>query len=47
MSRVRGLMRVARKRGLRPELLDLRSSGDTAGGHDEVVGYEAFAFYPP
>jgi hypothetical protein len=44
---VSGLMLVARKRGLRPELLDLRSSGDTAGGQDEVVGYGAFAFYLP
>lgn len=43
---VSGLMLAARKRGLRPELLDLRSSGDTAGGHDAVVGYGAFAFYP-
>ena len=44
---ISGLMLAARKRGLRPRLLDLRSSGDTAGGHDEVVGYGAFAFYPP
>ena len=27
------------------ELLDLRSSGDTAGAKDEVVGYGAFAVY--
>jgi hypothetical protein len=27
-----------------PELLDLRSSGDTAGDHSRVVGYGAFAF---
>ncbi|MCP3137208.1 AmmeMemoRadiSam system protein B [Pyxidicoccus xibeiensis] len=44
---ISGLMLAARKRGLHPRLLDLRSSGDTAGGHDEVVGYGAFAFYPP
>lgn len=43
---ISGLMVAARKRGLHPRLLDLRSSGDTAGGHDEVVGYAAFAFYP-
>ncbi len=43
---VNGLLQAARKRGLRPELLDLRNSGDTAGGRDEVVGYGAFAFYP-
>jgi AmmeMemoRadiSam system protein B len=30
---------------LRVELLDLRSSGDTAGRRDEVVGYAAFACY--
>jgi AmmeMemoRadiSam system protein B len=42
---VNGLLLVARRRGLRPVLLDLRSSGDTAGGRAEVVGYGAFAFY--
>jgi len=41
-----GLAWLARKRGdLRIELLDLRSSGDTAGKKDEVVGYGAFAVY--
>jgi len=42
---INGLLWVARKRGMRAELLDLRSSGDTAGGRDEVVGYGAFAFH--
>ncbi len=42
---VNGLVTVARRRGLRPELLDLRNSGDTAGSHDQVVGYGAFAFH--
>ena len=42
---VAGLLWVARRKRLRSRLLDLRSSGDTAGGHDEVVGYGAFAFY--
>jgi MEMO1 family protein len=37
------LLEVLRRRGLALELLDLRSSGDTAGGHDAVVGYGAFA----
>jgi hypothetical protein len=37
-----GLAWVARKRQLRVELIDLRSSGDTAGRRDEVVGYAAF-----
>jgi AmmeMemoRadiSam system protein B len=39
-----GLLRVARARALRVETLDLRSSGDTAGGLDRVVGYGAWAF---
>lgn len=42
---LRGLMIVAQRRGLVPELLDLRTSGDTAGTKAEVVGYGAFAFY--
>jgi hypothetical protein len=42
---VSGLVICARRRGLACELLDLRSSGDTAGGRDQVVGYGAFAFY--
>lgn len=40
-----GLAWIARKRQLAVELLDLRSSGDTAGGKDEVVGYAAFAVH--
>jgi AmmeMemoRadiSam system protein B len=39
-----GLIEVARKHHLTPHLLDLRNSGDTAGSHDQVVGYAAFAF---
>lgn len=39
-----GLLLVARRRGLRPHLLDLRNSGDTAGDRAQVVGYGAFAF---
>jgi AmmeMemoRadiSam system protein B len=42
---VTGLGLAARRRGLRPELLDLRNSGDTAGDHDRVVGYGSFAYY--
>jgi AmmeMemoRadiSam system protein B len=42
---VNGLLVSARRRGLSPVLLDLRSSGDTAGGRAEVVGYGAFAIY--
>jgi AmmeMemoRadiSam system protein B len=43
---VRGLLAVAREKGLVGRLLDLRSSGDTAGPRGEVVGYGAFAFEP-
>jgi AmmeMemoRadiSam system protein B len=42
---INGLAWVARRRGLHAELCDRRSSGDTAGSRDEVVGYAAFAFY--
>jgi AmmeMemoRadiSam system protein B len=42
-----GLIRVAQRRQLRAELLDLRNSGDTAGTRDRVVGYGAFAFHAP
>lgn len=38
-----GLLRVAHKRALQIERLDLRNSGDTAGSRDRVVGYGAWA----
>lgn len=41
---VNGLLLAARHHHLRPHLLDLRNSGDTAGDRDRVVGYAAFAF---
>lgn len=41
---VAGLLRVARKRGLRVRTVDLRNSRDTAGGHSRVVGYGAWVF---
>lgn len=41
---VRGLLLVARRRGLRARLLDLRNSDDAIGGRADVVGYGAFAF---
>ncbi len=40
-----GLLYLAKQKGLRAELIDLRNSGDTAGPRDQVVGYGAFAFY--
>lgn len=43
---ISGLIVAARKHHLKPNLLDLRNSGDTAGSHDRVVGYAAFAFTP-
>ena len=41
---LRGLLLVAKRRGLACRVLDLRSSGDTRGPRAEVVGYGAFAF---
>ncbi|MBI1394948.1 MAG: AmmeMemoRadiSam system protein B [Betaproteobacteria bacterium] len=42
---VNALTLVARRRGLRLELLDLRNSGDTAGDRRQVVGYASIAAY--
>ncbi len=42
---VTGFLAAARRRGLQPELLDLRNSGDTAGGAGRVVGYASLAFW--
>jgi AmmeMemoRadiSam system protein B len=39
---VRGLLLLARRWGLAARTLDLRSSGDTAGDRDRVVGYGAY-----
>jgi AmmeMemoRadiSam system protein B len=44
---INGLITLARQRGLEVEGIDLRNSGDTAGGRDRVVGYGAFAFHEP
>jgi AmmeMemoRadiSam system protein B len=41
-----GLLTAARRHDLGVRLLDLRSSGDTAGPRDRVVGYGAFALAP-
>jgi AmmeMemoRadiSam system protein B len=40
---LRGLVELARRKNLAIEELDLRTSGDTAGDPDRVVGYGAFA----
>ena len=39
---LQGLLLAAGRHGLGAELLDLRTSADTAGGPDRVVGYGAF-----
>ena len=41
---IRGLLQSARRHGLHARTVDLRNSGDTAGPHDQVVGYGAFVF---
>jgi MEMO1 family protein len=41
---LRGLLTLARRRGWSARALDVRTSGDTAGPRDEVVGYGAYAF---
>ena len=41
---VNGLLVAARHHHLGVRTLDLRNSGDTAGGRDRVVGYGAYAF---
>jgi len=40
-----GLLRLARRQGMRIERLDLRNSGDTAGPRHQVVGYGSWAVY--
>ncbi len=41
---IRGLLQVAKDRGLKGRLVDLRNSGDTGGSRSRVVGYGAFVF---
>ena len=40
---LKGLLAVARQRGLKVHTLDLRNSGDTAGDKNQVVGYGAWS----
>ena len=42
---INGLLEVARRRGLEVQLLDRRTSADTAGDSQRVVGYGSFALY--
>lgn len=44
---VNALLLAARRHGLKPQLLDLCNSGDTAGDRQRVVGYAALAFCEP
>lgn len=41
---INGLLATARRRQMRAETIDLRSSGDTAGTREQVVGYGAYVF---
>ena len=41
---IRGLLLLAKRRGLQVSTLDLRNSGDTAGPDSQVVGYGAWMF---
>lgn len=42
---VGGLLDCAKRRGMHIKTLDVRNSGDTAGGRGRVVGYGAWALY--
>ena len=42
---IQGVLQVAKEFGLQCKTMDQRNSGDTAGAHDQVVGYGAYAFY--
>ena len=42
---IRGLLHLAARHALKPRCIDLRNSGDTAGGRERVVGYGAFTFF--
>jgi AmmeMemoRadiSam system protein B len=42
-----GALIAARRHGLRPQLVDLRNSGDTAGDRRRVVGYASVVFEAP
>lgn len=41
---VRGLLKVASRKGMKARTIDQRNSGDTAGSKDRVVGYGAYTF---
>jgi AmmeMemoRadiSam system protein B len=41
---IQGLLQLAREKGLKAIIVDVRNSGDTAGPRSEVVGYGAYLF---
>ncbi len=41
---INGLLLAAKQRNMSARTIDLRSSGDTAGSKDQVVGYGAYVF---
>ena len=42
---INGLLACSKAHTLKPQLIDFRNSGDTAGPRDRVVGYASIAFY--
>ena len=44
---IKGLLTVAKQKGLAARTVDLRNSGDTAGSRDQVVGYGSWIFQEP
>jgi len=44
---INGLMEIARRRGMRVELVEQRTSADTAGDRSRVVGYGSYALFEP
>ncbi len=42
---LKGLLTLAKRKGMRVQTVGLCNSGDTAGSHDRVVGYGGWAFY--
>lgn len=42
---LKGTLMASQQKGLTPQLLDLRNSGDICGDRLKVVGYGAYAFY--
>lgn len=42
---MKGLLAASKRHRMKAKALDVRNSGDTAGPHDRVVGYGAYAFW--